>query len=365
MSFVTIQEKMDRAVGQTTGFDYLRIGLSLAVLTWHSIWFAGQAQLSDSLWDGKFRFLGSGIVPVFFALSGFLVAGSLLRSSLPQFVTLRVIRLLPALAVEIVVSATVIGIVFTNLPVSQYLIHPEFRAYFLNIFGIVHFKLPGVFEDNPGGPWINAQLWTIPFELECYVALVILSICTLIRRKNLLISLVAAASVGMTIWAITLSPIDPHGNPPGRVMVLCFLAAVSLYLYRDRIPYYNLLGIASVVSFVIFADIPSTAYMMAFPAAYVAVWIGLMRPPKIPFGDLSYGVYLFHLPIEQTIVRLLPMVRAWWVLTLISVPLVVAVAWLSWTFVESPILSRKKSIVTAVDRAWKAMLSKVEVSLSN
>jgi hypothetical protein len=65
MSFVTIQEKMDRAVGQTTGFDYLRIGLSLAVLTWHSIWFAGQAQLSDSLWDGKFRFLGSGIVPVF------------------------------------------------------------------------------------------------------------------------------------------------------------------------------------------------------------------------------------------------------------------------------------------------------------
>lgn len=365
MSFVTIREKMDRAQGQTTGFDYLRIGLSLAVLMWHSIWFSGQTALNDLIWSGNFRFLGSAIVPVFFALSGFLVAGSLLRTTLPQFITLRVIRLVPALAVEVIVSATVIGIIFTELPVGEYLKNPEFHAYFLNIFGIVHFKLPGVFENNPGGPWINAQLWTIPFELECYLALVILSLCTLIKRKAALVGLVVSLTVGLTVWALVVSPIDPHGNPPGRVMVLCFLAAVSLYLYRDHIPYSHILGIASVVSLAYFANHPNTAYLMALPASYTAVWIGLMRPPKIPFGDLSYGVYLFHLPIEQTIVKLFPVIHVWWMLTLVSLPVVVAVAWLSWTFVESPILSRKKAIVGAVDRAWRAIFSKTGISLSN
>ena len=34
---VTIQDKMQGAGGVTTGFDYLRIGLSVAVLVWHSM----------------------------------------------------------------------------------------------------------------------------------------------------------------------------------------------------------------------------------------------------------------------------------------------------------------------------------------
>lgn len=365
MPLVTIRQKMESAHGYTTGFDYLRIGLSLAVLTWHSIWFSGQADLNNLLWYGKFRFLGSAIVPIFFALSGFLVAGSLLRTNLPQFITLRVIRLVPALAVEVIVSAIVIGIIFTDLPVSEYLRNSDLHAYFLNILGIVHFKLPGVFESNPGGPWINAQLWTIPFELECYLAIVILSVCTLVKRKGILVGLVIVSTLGFTAWAFFVSRIDPHGNPPGRVMVFCFLAAVSLYLWRDRIPYSHILGIASALSLIFFANHPNTAYLMAFPAAYTAVWIGLMQPPKIPFGDLSYGVYLFHLPVEQTIIKLFPAIHVWWVLTLVSLPVVVAVAWLSWTFVESPILSRKKAIVGAVDRFWQALTTKTGTSVSN
>lgn len=365
MSFLTVRERMESTGGHTTGFDYLRIGLSLAVLTWHSIWFSGQTDLNNTLWYGHFRFIGSSIVPLFFALSGFLVAGSLLRTTLPQFVTLRVIRLFPALAVEVIISATLIGIIFTQLPLTQYLRDPEFHAYFLNIFGIVHFKLPGVFEGNPGGPWINAQLWTIPFELESYVALIVLSLCTLTRRRIFFIASVILLSIGMTIYARLFDPIGPHGNPPGRVMVLCFLAAVSLFLYRDRIPYSNALGIASSLSLAFFANHSSAAYLMAFPAAYTAIWIGLMRPPKIPFGDLSYGVYLFHLPVEQTIIKLFPAIHSWWILTLVSVGPVVLVAWLSWTLVESPILSRKKAIVARVDRAWKMMRSKITSSSLN
>ena len=36
-----------------------------------------------------------------------------------------------------------------------------------------------VFEHNPDPRFIASQLWTIPFEFECYVALVILSLLNL------------------------------------------------------------------------------------------------------------------------------------------------------------------------------------------
>ena len=92
----TILEKMRDAGPATAGFDYLRIGLALAVLVWHSIVISGgSASLDKALWSGPIRFLPAAILPMFFALSGFLVAGSLERnSSLITFVGLRAIRII-------------------------------------------------------------------------------------------------------------------------------------------------------------------------------------------------------------------------------------------------------------------------------
>jgi peptidoglycan/LPS O-acetylase OafA/YrhL len=54
---------------------------------------------------------------MFFALSGFLVAGSPERSkTLLTFLGLRAIRIYPALGVEVVLSALLIGTAVTTLP---------------------------------------------------------------------------------------------------------------------------------------------------------------------------------------------------------------------------------------------------------
>ena len=352
----TFQDKMQSAGGVTTGFDYLRIGLSIAVLTWHGIALSARSpELDAELWSGPFRFLPAMIIPPFFALSGFLVAGSLGRTRLHQFVTLRFIRLIPALAVEITLSAVLIGLAFTTLPASEYLSSRGFYAYFLNIVGVIHFYLPGVFDGKPFPGVVNGQLWTIPFELECYLALVLLAVATATRRRFAFAAVVAVLSLALTLWVLHGHPISPTTHEPGRVLVLCFLAAVSLYLCREIVPHSGFLGAASAIAAVVFVQVPDTSYLAAFPVAYLTVYLGLMRPPAIPFGDLSYGVYLFHWPIQQSIAHAVPSIRSWWLMVLVSLPLTAVCAWLSWNWIEKPILVRKKPILAAVDRAWAAI----------
>ena len=352
----TFQDKMQGAGGATTGFDYLRIGLSVAVLAWHAIALSARSPEHDAaLWSGPFRFLPAVIIPLFFALSGFLVTGSLGRTRLHQFVTLRFIRLIPALAVEITLSALIIGLIFTTLPASEYFSSREFYAYFLNIVGDIHFYLPGVFVEEPAQGLVNGQLWTIPYELECYLALVLLAVVTATRRKYVFVAVVATLSVALTVRVLLGHPISPVTHAPGRVLVLSFLAGVGLYLCRGVVPHSGLLGAISAVAAAVFLQVPDLSYLCAFPVAYLTVYLGLMRPPPIPFGDLSYGVYLFHWPIQQSIVHTFPSITSWWLMLLISLPLTVVCAGLSWTWIEKPILLRKKPILAAVDRAWDAL----------
>ncbi len=354
----TIADEMQKAGPATAGFDYLRIGLALAVLAWHSIALGtGSAALVQSRWTGPLRFLPVAILPMFFALSGFLVAGSLARTRLHQFVTLRALRLVPALAVEVTLSALILGAAFTALPLRRYFSSPEFFQYFGNIVGLVHFTLPEVFETNPVPHLVNSQLWTIPFELECYLALVALSVTGVLASRRACVGLVTLLSVAGTACASSILPIGAAGALPGRVLVLSFLAAVCLHLYRDRIPYATVLGVGSAVAAAALLQRPNASYLAAFPVAYLTVWLGLMRPPKIPFGDLSYGVYLFHYPVEQAVMHLFPDVGGWWRLTLAALPPTLVCAWLSWTFVERPVLSRKASILKAADRALAAGVS--------
>jgi peptidoglycan/LPS O-acetylase OafA/YrhL len=65
---------------------------------------------------------------------------------------------------------------FTTLPLTKYFSHPTFWSYFGNLIGWIHFLLPGVFENNPLNIAVNLSLWTVPYELECYIALMALAL---------------------------------------------------------------------------------------------------------------------------------------------------------------------------------------------
>lgn len=341
----SLDQVMTARRGQTTGFDYLRIGLSLAVLVVHCLWLASTAGWTWlwSSWPGPVE---RSVLPAFFILSGFLVIGSLFRNTTPQFVALRLVRLIPALSVEVVLTALGLGLAFTTLPVAAYLMAPEFHAYFLNIIGLIHYTLPGVF----GGKQLNVQLWTIPYELECYVMLISLALLGITRRRKLFLAMVVAGAVTGSLmswwqhWPTLQSVVS------GRSLVLAFLAGVAMYLFKDRVPYnkYLFLG-ACAATYLLFA-VPHLSYLGMLPLAYATVYVGNLKLPRVPFGDLSYGVYLFHFPIAMTVHHLTKGAIAWWELTLIVTVLSGAFAFGSWTFIEAPMLRRKNDVLVAADR---------------
>ena len=162
--------RLTAANGRPPGFDYMRLGLAASIIILHSV--PTTDGTDHDIFLTPLRPYIRAILPMFFALSGFLVAGSLERSkTMFGFLGLRVIRIFPALAVEVILSAFLIGAAVTTLPFASYFRDPLFLRYLLNIFGVVHFYLPGVFENNPNPRVVNGQLWTVPIELLCYVTL--------------------------------------------------------------------------------------------------------------------------------------------------------------------------------------------------
>jgi peptidoglycan/LPS O-acetylase OafA/YrhL len=113
---ITFGYRIRETGGYTSGFDYLRLILSVLVLYGQSYVISG-----DHINLGFFPPWASAIrayliLPMFFSLSGFLVAASLLRTqSFVGFLFLRGLRIVPALFVEISLSALILGPVLTSL----------------------------------------------------------------------------------------------------------------------------------------------------------------------------------------------------------------------------------------------------------
>jgi peptidoglycan/LPS O-acetylase OafA/YrhL len=325
---------------RTGGFDYLRILLSVAVVyihTWAVTW-AGEYQSPEFV-----RLSARLILPIFFALSGYLVASSLDRTrNLPIFLGMRFLRIFPALVVETILSALLLGILLTTLPISEYLTHPTFFDYFNNIYGNVRFYLPGVFESNPH-KMVNASIWTVPFELECYIALALIYLVRLFDNRVLFLLAVLAVSA---LFAYQLRNV-PEGTGifmPGRVLVIAFLAGNLVYKFRELLP----AGIAAAVITTLIAgallQYKFTMIPAAFFAAYAAAAWGSTNPWRAPIifnGDYSYGVYLYAFPIQQMVYQLFESKSI--AFNFFASMLVVAFwAAFSWHVVEKPSLKLKK-----------------------
>jgi peptidoglycan/LPS O-acetylase OafA/YrhL len=325
--------------GMGPGFDVLRIALALAILWGHANWILGVAgHLSGAInaWfgvvpqhpaifaqtvaradqtpalDGLTRPMAVSLVPMFFALSGFLVTGSALRTkNVARFLGLRGLRIFPALVVEVTLSALTLGVLLTDVPLGQYLSSPVFYRYLGNMVGWISYRLPGVFDHN-AVPLVNANLWTLPSELDCYMISAALIATTLFYRRGLLTIILTV----ITVVLIALNSVTNFAVTPGRLaghtITYYFFVGAVFYHWRDRIPYSLTLFLAAGVLTYVLSLSRHTIYLSPVLLTYVTIFIGMTPMPSFSIlksGDYSYGIYLYGFPITQAIWAAFPMLR--------------------------------------------------------
>ncbi|WP_082474902.1 acyltransferase family protein [Sphingomonas sp. Leaf343] len=357
----TIAERYKGLGTFSHGFDYLRIILAVAVVLQHSIVSSYGGLVAGQIWGSWTRIFLAPILIMFFGLSGFLVTGSLKKNpTATSFLTLRAVRLFPALAVEVFLSALIIGPIFTQFTLSQYFQSRYFWRYFTNILGHIHLDLAGVFLNLPFPNVVNLSLWTIPYELECYIAIIALYIVGVVRRRWPMIPLTIALIALGTLAAFQhWEPYWATNRPLPRSLVVAFLVGVTINLYSDRVRLQRSYALIALLAMIACTFDYRTVYLATIPAVYIVVYLGMMHPPKRGFifsGDYSYGLYLFAFPIQQTYTALFPGARVWYANSAFTIVFGMIYAAFSWWCIEKPLLTRKHHFVRVAEASRDRVL---------
>lgn len=328
------------------GFGPLRIYLSFIVLFWHG--FTVCDGLVDGIGSSAFQNqiinpLGRMVLPMFFGLSGFLVAGSAVRlGSLRVFLTFRILRLLPALLVEVTLSVLMLGMLFTSKSLGTYFSDPLTYRYFGNMVGQLSFFLPGVFRHHPI-PMVNLNLWTLVPEFYCYIIITIIFALGLFnKRKWLLLGLLQAFVIFYLIQDQEAWVFVPVNNP---WLIVCCMMGCLAFVFAEYIPIHPVLFWVSAALAYGFFYSTATVLPALLCTVYCAIYLGMVKLPLVPLlerGDYSYGVYLYGFPITQAVWEWFPSFRHGLLIFGLSAPVTLLFAALSWHHVEKPALTLKR-----------------------
>ncbi|WP_050032356.1 acyltransferase [Bradyrhizobium sp. LTSP857] len=363
--------------GLGPGFDILRLGLAVAILVAHAARLAGTRGPIPSLFELILDFLGqahaqtpninaaaqetisSGTpwlrpivithVPMFFALSGFLVTGSAFRArKVLPFLTLRFFRIFPALCVEVALSAIVIGAVFTTLDLRAYYTDPMFLTYFGNIVGKVQMELPGVSFWRYDAHAVNANLWTLPSEFYCYLILAAMIVTGLIFNRALSTLLFGIASILLIVANVFFGFDSQPWILAPSVNVYYFFMGAMFFHWRDLIPHKGWLCLACIPIAYVLEFSTQAVYLVPVFVTYITIYVGLCNIPTnklLRSGDYSYGIYLYGYPIMQAIVASVPFVRyRYFTFTSLALATTLVFSILSWHLIEKHFLKLRHRI---------------------
>ncbi|QJY47056.1 acyltransferase family protein [Pseudonocardia broussonetiae] len=347
----------------------LRLGLAGLVLLSHSLKFQGHEDPLGHLTGGDVD-LGTLAVDGFFALSGFLIAGSWAASpSTARYLWRRCLRILPAFWVCLLVSA------FVLLPLARLLEFGSLAGFPWTgersalsyvtsnaALFIQQYEVPGTL----GGEPVNGSLYTLFYEFACYLGIGALGALGLLRDRVWPLLAVTAA-----VWLLTVSELLDGALLTSRSETLetalrfgsMFLAGAVAARLAPRLPMGPaggaLAAVVLVQSLVLASMAPtpeaSTLVHVAIAPAAVAYLVLLAgSSPRLhrvgARRDLSYGLYVYAWPAQALL--LLVGGAAWplpvYAAASLGAGLLLALA--SWTWVESPALRLKSWTPAALRR---------------
>jgi peptidoglycan/LPS O-acetylase OafA/YrhL len=336
-----------------------RLALATGVILWHSwpltgrrVTFAPAHQLLRDVWvDG------------FFVISGFLITWSWFRHPrVRDYFVARGLRILPGLWVCLIVTAFVIapiGVAIQGGSAGKLLLSRAPIEYVLENSAVLLVKqdIGGTPSGIPSpGVW-DGSLWTLLWEVLCYIAIAAYGVVGLLRRRWFIptaLTLVLLWSALLPPWGAFADLVEArqHIEPATAALLVqavvarfgaMFLAGAFMYQIRNVIPARWSLVALSVVIVLAANLLPNYRLLGAIPLAYAVIVSGaLVHNKRLRLRtDLSYGVYIYAWPIQQLLVICGLAVLDPFVFAIIAAIVTVPLAAFSWFLVEKPAISLK------------------------
>jgi len=314
-------------------------------------------------------------VDIFFVISGYLITSIILKEkeagifSIAHFYERRARRILPALFL----------ILLACLPFAWFWLLPhELEDFGKSIVAVSLFSSNILFWWENNYFAADAELlpllhtWSLAVEEQFYVIFPLIMILFWALGKRWLItiiSLIALVSLGLTEWGWRHFPEANFYLIPTRAWELMVGALTAFYLYRKQqaqgvISHLgSFTGLVLIVSAIFFLDrsipFPSlyalaptmgTALIIIFTTRNTLVYKILSLKGFVGIGLISYSAYLWHQPLFAFArVRSIDEPSIW-LISLLSI-LALALAYLTWRFVEQPFRDRhrftRKQILTS------------------
>lgn len=339
---------------RSNNFDFLRLVGALLVVLGHGYVLAGVAIHPPKMAGYEVQTLG---VVIFFSISGYLITASWSRTrDVLAYVAARCLRIFPALVAVVIVTAYVLGPLVTVLPAGDYVRHEMTTHYLDNIILQPVFALPGVFADLPYANAVNGSLWTLPAEFFCYLVVPIVLVLPRSARPVVVMGLLLAS-----LWySLSAGPgsMIIHGTriSDAAGMWVFFAAGVMLRLAHERRASLFRADVAAglFAAYVTVVAVEPTwvAHVSWIALPYVALTVGLAGTPCLRraarFGDLSYGIYLWAFPVQQTVIHLVGVQAMAVNLVLVAVGSAL-LALISWHVIEKPALRLKSRVPRIAD----------------
>ena len=353
------------AVQEKNNFGAIRFILATNVLVAHFFIFNGNANTVTlgSLETGVD--IGTISVGCFFGISGFLLTKSSTVQTTSKYLVNRVFRILPAYWFLLILTSSILYTInssFLNAVSYNYEIPKiNFVTYVASNFGLWQSQkeILGLFPNNFYPSLINGSLWSLFPEFLCYIALVAGIKSCLYFKLRLHIFLIVIMSIsiifGFSVHYLEQVQVCVTNLFPGKMIEVlrilnaiqsfalgCLLALLPRIL--DLIKKSKLTLVFLFLAF-IFQTFSSLYFLLA--STYLTVIVISLGSAEQKFKffnwfdkhDLSYGIYLYHVPILQVLISLNSFdqitVSPTSMLALLIV-LTLSFATLSWLFIERP-----------------------------
>lgn len=354
-------------------FDLIRLFAALQVLIYHLL---NHFNLIDSIPYLSIILNQFPGVPIFFFISGFLITASFNKpnTTLKTFFTNRALRIYPALWVCLFFTIIMLlffeEIEFTN---------PKFYLWVLGQLTFFQHYSPAIF-DNWGAGNPNGSLWSIVVELQFY--LILPFICMFLNKLGTIKKINFSISLIFLIFylfnhIVHAKIVDPESqfyllNKPDLLFLLRVLSTTIIwnifYFMVGVFFFYNYknLKILFVQKFIIWLPIyliyicilivnlnkyispdADNIYsfieliLLAFLTFSAAFSYTSLSEKLLKHNDISYGIYIYHMPVINTILAL--NIKGTLFKLLISSIIVINLAIFSWIFVEKKAIALKKT----------------------